>query len=41
MLKMVEWEDAEVMSPHNYGTYQMLVGDLNTQGDRRNPQVTR
>ena len=29
------------MSPHNQGPYQTLVGDLDAQGDGRNPQMTR
>ena len=39
--KMVVWEDAELVSPHNQGAYWLLVGDPDTQGDRRNPQVNR
>ena len=39
--KMVVWEDTEFTSPHNWGTCRMLVGDLDTQGDGRNPQVNR
>ena len=35
---MAEWEDAEFTSPHNKGTYQMLVGDFDTQEDGRTPQ---
>ena len=38
---MVVWEDTEFTSPHNWGTCRMLVGDLDTQGDGRNPQVNR
>ena len=33
------WEDEEFVSPHNLGTGRMLVGDLEAQGDRRNPQA--
>ena len=36
---MVAWEDAEFVSPYNSGACQMLVGDLDAQGDGKNPQV--
>ena len=34
---MAEWEDVEFTSPHNLGACRMLVGDLDAQGDGRNP----
>ena len=37
---MAAGEDMEFTSPHNQGTCQTLVGDLDTQGDRRNPRAT-
>ena len=40
-VKIAAWEDAEFVSPHNYGSCQMLVGDLYAQGDGMNPEVTR
>ena len=39
VLKMAVWEDVEFASPHDYGACQTLVGDLDTQGDGRNPQA--
>ena len=38
---MMVWEDAELASPHNYGAYELLVGDSDPQGDGRNPKVNR
>ena len=36
-VKMEAWEDAELLFLYNYGTCQILMGDLDAQGDRRNP----
>ena len=40
-VKMAVWEDTELVSPHNWGACQPLVGDSDTQGDGRNPKVNR
>ena len=36
---MAVWDDVEFASPHNQGTCQTLVGDLDAQGDGRKPQA--